>query len=272
MSDRINPPKRLGRMPQLLELRGPEDDWTGVTEAADRRKRQNRLNQRAYRRRKLEQNEDKSVVATRLSLDGYLMIDDPQKRAVTYAFMQLVQMQHTLNNHRLTYLPPLIRLNAANALSHNAWTIGIPPESLCNDEVISQFNAFGPKTLLGITAEQSLPENLSPTQLQLSYAHHPWSDLLPAPRLRDNVLEGVMNKTVDEDELCCDLLGVVSSPEQDEAFLIVWGDPADVYGWEVSIGFFKKWGWLLRGCPELIESTNRWRQQRGEPKIVFPVL
>lgn len=34
-------------MPQSLELRDAEDDWTGVTSTAKRRKLQNRLNQRA---------------------------------------------------------------------------------------------------------------------------------------------------------------------------------------------------------------------------------
>ncbi|EEU44049.1 uncharacterized protein NECHADRAFT_74062 [Fusarium vanettenii 77-13-4] len=271
MAEHINTPKRLGRMPQLTELRAPEDDWTGVTKSADRRKRQNRLNQRAYRRRKLEQNDGKSVVTQSWPLDGYLMVEDPQRRAVTYAFMQLAQMQYTLKNHRLTYLPSLIRLNAANALSHNARTLGIPLEGLCSDEMISQFNAFGPKTLDGVIVKQNFPENLRPTQLQSTFAHHPWSDLLPAPRLRDNILHGIKNDVFDEDELCCDLLSVVSSRELDEAFLIVWGDPTDVYGWEVSVGFFKKWGWLLRGCPEMIEATNRWRQQRGESKIEFLV-
>ena len=39
----------LMKMPQLAEMQHPEDDWTGITKSADRRKRQNRLNQRAYR-------------------------------------------------------------------------------------------------------------------------------------------------------------------------------------------------------------------------------
>jgi hypothetical protein len=42
-------PKRFGQLPQLTELKDPDDDWTGITEARDRRRRQNRLNQRAYR-------------------------------------------------------------------------------------------------------------------------------------------------------------------------------------------------------------------------------
>lgn len=38
----------LERMPQQPALLGSMDDWTGLTNAADRRKVQNRLNQRIY--------------------------------------------------------------------------------------------------------------------------------------------------------------------------------------------------------------------------------
>lgn len=40
----------LGRMPQQAEVRVAEDDWTGSTDATERRKRQNRLHQRKYRK------------------------------------------------------------------------------------------------------------------------------------------------------------------------------------------------------------------------------
>lgn len=36
------------------KINAPEDDWTGLSSAADRRKLQNRLNQRAYRKTRLE--------------------------------------------------------------------------------------------------------------------------------------------------------------------------------------------------------------------------
>jgi hypothetical protein len=38
----------LGQMPQQLEVRSVEEDWTGLTDAAERRRLQNRLNQRIY--------------------------------------------------------------------------------------------------------------------------------------------------------------------------------------------------------------------------------
>jgi hypothetical protein len=41
-------PVVLERMPQQSGLLGAEDDWTGVTSSAERRRVQNRINQRAY--------------------------------------------------------------------------------------------------------------------------------------------------------------------------------------------------------------------------------
>ncbi|KAI8668669.1 hypothetical protein NCS57_00679100 [Fusarium keratoplasticum] len=272
----IPAPKRFGRVPQLVELRAPGDDWTGVTRTADRRRRQNRLNQRAYRKRKQAQagaseqlvvSQGQSASTSAFAPDGYLMIDHPRTRAVTYAFMQLAYMQYTLKNHRLTYLPSLIRLNAINALSENAHTIGLPLHGLCRDELISPFNALGPKLLDIVPVENTCPENMRPTALQQAVEHHPWTDLLPAPRLRDNVLNAITSGAIDEDELCADLMEISKSDEEDGPYLIVWGEASDVYNWEASIGFIKKWGGLLRGCPELIESTNRWRLKRGEKKL-----
>jgi hypothetical protein len=43
-----SPTVLLGQMPQQLEVRSVEEDWTGLTDAAVRRRLQNRLNQRIY--------------------------------------------------------------------------------------------------------------------------------------------------------------------------------------------------------------------------------
>jgi hypothetical protein len=50
MLDIHDPPEvELAQMQQQEEVRCPADDWTGHTDAAERRKLQNRLNQRIYR-------------------------------------------------------------------------------------------------------------------------------------------------------------------------------------------------------------------------------
>jgi hypothetical protein len=44
-----SPKIMLELMQQQVEVRAPEDDWTGRTSTAERKKLQNRLNQRIYR-------------------------------------------------------------------------------------------------------------------------------------------------------------------------------------------------------------------------------
>lgn len=50
------PTPQISLMPQQLHVVRPEDDWTGITDAKERRRRQNRLHQRAYRT--LSRNQD----------------------------------------------------------------------------------------------------------------------------------------------------------------------------------------------------------------------
>lgn len=38
----------LQKMIQQIEVRAPDDDWTGITDSAERRKLQNRLHQRLW--------------------------------------------------------------------------------------------------------------------------------------------------------------------------------------------------------------------------------
>ncbi|KAF5022908.1 hypothetical protein F66182_5027 [Fusarium sp. NRRL 66182] len=266
-------PRRFGHSPQLKELRDPEDDWTGITSTSDRRRRQNRLNQRAYRRRRqLAQNDSVTqVVPEEGCLNGIAILSTPRERAIAHAFMQLAHVQYSLNKHRPALLPSLIRLNAVNAVSNNALHIGIPLEGLCCDDVISPWNRLGPQPASNALAKASCPGTLRPTSLQREVVHHPWVDLLPFPQLRDNIINGYTDGTFDEDILCVDLLGLACSQNLDDSFLIVWGESADPATWEVSVGFLKKWGWLLKGCPELAESTNRWRLQRGEKMLDIQV-
>jgi hypothetical protein len=42
------PEIKLAQMPQQIEVRGPEDDWTGLNDPKERRRLQNRLNQRLW--------------------------------------------------------------------------------------------------------------------------------------------------------------------------------------------------------------------------------
>jgi hypothetical protein len=77
---------------------------------------------------------------------------------------------------------------------------------------------------------------------------------------------------VDDDELCADLL-LVDDPRDlsSKPSLIVWGESWDSRAWEANPAFLRKWGFLLRGCSEILEGTNYWREKRGEEGLVFEV-
>jgi hypothetical protein len=115
------------------------------------------------------------------------------------------------------------------------------------------------------------PESLKFTQLQRSIPHESWIDPIPYAVLRDNIIR--LQDDLDVDELCSDFLGgeVEGHSDLDGRGMILWGKPWSEDGWEVSEGFVKKWGFLLEGCSDLITSTNRWRQVRGEEMLVIEV-
>jgi hypothetical protein len=50
--------------------------------------------------------------------------------------------------------------------------------------------------------------------------------------------------------------------------VMVWADPWDISGWEMTETFVKKWGFMLKGCEEFVEATNFWRRRRGEDELL----
>ena len=88
--------------------------------------------------------------------------------------------------------------------------------------------------------------------------------MLPLRQMRDNLIS--MEGSYDHDDLCSDMVGGLFEGfnECENRGVLVWSEPWCEEGWEVSERFTRKWGRLLRGCGELIESTNRWRGLRNE--------
>ena len=76
--------------------------------------------------------------------------------------------------------------------------------------------------------------------------------------------------TYDSDDLCYDLGQALYEgfDDVDRRGFVVWGDPWLMSGWEVTEGFVGKWGFLLKGCPDVVEAANRWREVRGEERLV----
>ncbi|KAF3935805.1 hypothetical protein ABW19_dt0204586 [Dactylella cylindrospora] len=276
---------------------GPEEDWTGTVDPKVRRKLQNRLNQRAYRRRKMLEKAEKikntktvletmtSPASTSQSSNGPMSFNtvDDQILPLQSAMMRADNTVHPIfrrgsqciivtdpknNGYRLRYIPPkiapdnlllsLIHYNVIRAFLSNLQYFNIPLAALMSDEVLSPFCTSS-------TVPENLPTALQPTPMQMLYPHHPYIDLFPCPKARDNM---IMMMTRDKDaveEAVCDDLCCTEG----ESGLVVWGPPERIESWEITPHFAGKWSWLVKGCFELQRATNKWREARGDLPIRF---
>ncbi|KAG6358035.1 hypothetical protein INS49_013919 [Diaporthe citri] len=315
----------MAPMSQLQDAKCPEDDWTGLRDRAERRKRQNRLNVRAHRRRKaagLHSTADSTAVIvpptrteqtvvrrkTRQSPNSAAVIItttsaansaltlpiacDLSGRPVRPAFSFPLSRDHLIS---------IIELNVYRASLTNIYILGAY-SLLCDSECGYAVNNSEPPLFpwAGYQPSGNIPESLRPTPLQRSTPHEVWIDILPSARMRDNAIVAVAEGRLRNEDLCADILrgicgegkgcgedkgrdwtvrivagsgGGGDDDAVDEARLIVWKDPWDPSGWEVTEGFLRKWGFLLRGDGEddMVRATNRWRALRGEDPIVWEV-
>lgn len=89
--------------------------------------------------------------------------------------------------------------------------------------------------------------------------------------MRDNMIR--LAGQFDEDALCDDVLGGLFEGFDDVEGrgILIWGEPWLEAAYEVSEGFAKKWGFLLKGCEALAEATSLWREARGEERLTVEV-
>ncbi|KAI1260604.1 hypothetical protein F5Y18DRAFT_251674 [Xylariaceae sp. FL1019] len=280
----VAPSIMLASMPQLAEARRKEDDWTGTTDAAARRRAQTRLNTRAYRKRRaLAGKAEATSIPTQALIKSEPSIEcwDDDKQSVFIAPMSQVKQLYNahapllpskLRQEQLRIIFPLCpdhlitlqQYNALRALAVNRGLIsGILATPLdCDVEVIH--------TVPYPLKPESLPPTLLPTRLQQTVPHGDWIDSWPCPEGRDRLIMAA--GTFDEDDLWSDCIGGLyegfPDDEIEQRGVIAWSPPWHISGWEMSEGFLKKWAWLARGSPGALEATNRWRAERGEEPIV----
>ncbi len=172
------------------------------------------------------------------------------------------------------HLITLVYYNVYRALIANVEALGLDLNLMYTDDYPSPFLPLSPTATSRI---RRLPPSLEPTELQRTMAHHPQWDIFPYAELRDNILQyGEAN--IDDLELCIDMVGDGCHNDDDQCGklrvqeqngLIVWGEPWDDDGWEVTETFARKWHFLIRGAHKLQRSTNHWRLARDEEPLDF---
>ncbi|KAI9372823.1 hypothetical protein BJX61DRAFT_542333 [Aspergillus egyptiacus] len=266
----------LAHMPQQTHVWQADDDWSGIVDRKERRKLQNRQNQRKWRERRkaarLTPGSD-SVSASGSSTDSSTKKeseDPPCARAPPDAAVLLREFEaaarrsYLLGSPRVEHLIGLQRLNVHRAINENIRAIGMDADWMSSDDSVSIFNL---STLNApLVSGTNIPESLRPTEIQKMVPHHPWLDFFPFPIMRDYLITA--SHLFDDEELCHDLMAFWDT-RNTGATLVVWGQPWDPWNWEVTEGFARKWGWLLRGSWELLVSTNYWRRRRGEETLVW---
>lgn len=276
---------QLASMPQLAEAVNKDDDWTGTKDAAVRRRAQTRLNTRAYRKRKaLAKKAEASSAETGTLIKSEALVEcwDIQQQSVSMVSATRAKQLYNARNPLLPYkarkeqfhlvfplcpdhLITLLQFNAIRALAVNRTLISgiltMPLDCDMDEEVIH--------IIPYPTQPQLLPPALLPTMLQQTVPHGDWIDLFPSPEARDRLIRAA--GTFDEDELWADCSGGLYEGFPDDEVqrrgVIAWSPPWDIAGWEMSEGFLRKWGWLLKGVAETLEATNRWRSERGEEPL-----
>ncbi|KAI5461816.1 hypothetical protein BGZ63DRAFT_509390 [Mariannaea sp. PMI_226] len=289
--------------------RGGMDEWAGLADAKERRKRQNRINQRAKRQRKRireAQEYEAKLESTCGAGHATLSKSVDQLRTTQWAGHHMAGSPTYFPLTRDTELLHVISFNVSRAILTNYFIICSIP--LLTPRFCSVNRVFSLPSLqdtASISASETavfitLPPCLMPTKIQQEVPHAGWVDLIPSPRMRDNLILALEKCHIDEDAFMMDLLGealhtvcfggereddenlsettgndnpTTSTPEEDgpggEPGLISWSDPWEVTGWEVTGLFAKKWGFLLEGCQDIVRATNSWREVRDEDPITI---
>ncbi|KAM6478177.1 hypothetical protein HDV62DRAFT_371073 [Trichoderma sp. SZMC 28011] len=217
-------------------IRSAEDDWTHIADKAARKRKQNRLAQRAHRSR------NGSPVHLRpTSAPGSNIAKEALEIHHTQGHLTKSRPYESLHcEGRSLTLPGMLTLAAL----------------MTNRQILSILECGQPIPSIHINPSTPTPPALTPTTLQTNKLHLPYIDLIPFPQFKDNLLRA--SEIVQSEDLWHDMIS---------GKLKVWGKtPWDRRGWEMHEDFVAKWWWVI--AEDILEETNFWRVSRGEDPLL----
>ncbi|KFZ17441.1 hypothetical protein V501_01715 [Pseudogymnoascus sp. VKM F-4519 (FW-2642)] len=212
--------------------------------------------------------------------------------------MSATQLFHLKLSPFQDHLLNLIQFNVLRAIFSNKSTLMssaayFKTVNISDKPQIERIQDCYPTRAIVVSASSGIPVSLLPTQLQATVEHSTWIDLIPFPRMRDNLIKP--KAEYDPVELARDLIGDLvdfasaydlSRPSDTDDVentldlskrenettasrngLVIWGEPHCPENWEVTPGFLEKWRWTLEGCQDVLDSSNRWRLLRDEEPL-----
>lgn len=237
------------------------ENWRGKSDALERRRIQNRLNQRAFRQRQRSKEPPSSYPRPgdrRLGTESASpndSNDDDDDGNGSEGSAQAPRGSST-TGPMWDELGRLINRNLHAAAVENAQLLGLDLHALRHATPVCT-----PQT----TAQQTAPTSLQPEQAQYVMAHDPIIDTIPHARFRYNILRAIAQHRLDPIAFSADLRQSGALVDVDErGGLVVWDLPEQMASWEISERFARRWGFLLIGCGDFVAATNAWRGQRGQ--------